>query len=677
MKKLLSLFVALTAVISLSAKTLYLNPGVWGDQDGRFAVYTIDDEGWANFAAVEGEEVILSAEIPATTTKVVICRMDATLEKNEWESVQNQTEDLTIPEGKDLVTIVSWGESWGAKCPAEWSKYGEEPQPEPAKYFMKHNFEGGEEWTWKEMSLMPAEESGDDVTYILENVIFQGGGVNINKEEKDEDALWIPADKILAYDANLDPATLEAGDKVTFLFVPELVSVHEFKYGLSAIITEKGEPIIPEQDKYFMKHNFEGGEEWTWKEMSLMPAEESGDDVTYILENVIFHGNGVNINTEEKDEDALWIPTEYILAYDANLDPAVLEAGDKVTFLFVPELVSVHEFKYGLSAIITEKGEPIVEDWAEILFVEPVAAADLAPDATFSLLGSEFAVTIADTENKMSIDANKASFGTVEDNMTYTHRLKTGGKSLNGDKKNFITINVPADGKLRLAVRSGNKDATDRNLVLSQNGIEIYNEIVKDADAIVIPGEEGDTKIYPYIVVEVKKGIVDVTFPVNSLNFYAFAFSGEEEPIEPVLADGFYLIGQNGWNIESIEASDLFEANPEVEGEFLLQTELIEGQGIKVAKVENDAIVAWYPDGLGNEYVVDANHAADVKTIYFRPDGQGGEGWYLGLIFIEENDPQGLFGIDAEGKAVKVMMNGQFMIIKNGKAYNATGALVK
>jgi len=383
------------------------------------------------------------------------------------------------------------------------------------------------------------------------------------------------------------------------------------------------------------------------------------------------------------EEEKGWIEYKNIPTMLApGLEEAELGALDTVNFVFTPSEVNAYdpETGHGLFAVIVgkyvEPVEPIVEDWAEILFVEPVAAADLAPDATFSLLGSAFSVSITDTDDKLSIDENSAHFGTVEDNTTYTHRLKTGGKS---SSKNNIAINIPADGKLRIAVRTGSNSATDRNLVLTQEGVELYNKVVQEADATVIPGEEGapDTKIYPYIVVEVKKGIVNVTYPTGSLNFYAFAFAGEEEPIEPVLADGFYLIGQNGWNIESIEASDLFEKNPEVEGEFLLQTELIEGQGIKVVEVVNDAIVAWYPDGFGNEYVVDANHAADVKTIYFRPDAQGGEGWYLGLIFIEENDPQGLFGIDAEGKAVKVMMNGQFMIIKNGKAYNATGALVK
>lgn len=170
-----------------------------------------------------------------------------------------------------------------------------------------------------------------------------------------------------------------------------------------------------------------------------------------------------------------------------------------------------------------------VEDWTEIIFPEAVAAADLPNDTVFEFDGLKVAIT--DSENKMAIDGNKAYFGTADENVQYAFRLKTGGKSQDGTKKNFINITVPADGDLRLAVRSGNKDDETRNLVLVQEGDTIYNAIVKDADAIEVAIDDSTTiKVFPYITVPVKAGEIAVGYPVNSLNFYSFAF---QVPVVP------------------------------------------------------------------------------------------------------------------------------------------------
>ena len=92
------------------------------------------------------------------------------------------------------------------------------------------------------------------------------------------------------------------------------------------------------------------------------------------------------------------------------------------------------------------------------------------------------------------------------------------------------------------------------------------------------------------------------------MNFYA----EEQTAIE----DGFYLIGPD-WTVGAINPANAFGENMEVGGEMLLAATLTEGDQIKVVKVENGAITAWYPDGIDTQYTVDAAHAGDV-TIYFR-----------------------------------------------------------
>jgi hypothetical protein len=88
--------------------------------------------------------------------------------------------------------------------------------------------------------------------------------------------------------------------------------------------------------------------------------------------------------------------------------------------------------------------------------------------------------------------------------------------------------------------------------------------------------------------------------------------------IKEALADGYYLIGQKGWDVASIDPEQKFETNQENTNEYLLETGLAVGDGIKVVKVENGAIAEWYPGGVDNQYVVDAAHAGR-KTIYFHP----------------------------------------------------------
>ena len=103
---------------------------------------------------------------------------------------------------------------------------------------------------------------------------------------------------------------------------------------------------------------------------------------------------------------------------------------------------------------------------------------------------------------------------------------------------------------------------------------------------------------------------------------------------------------------------------------------LAEGDSLKVVNVVDDAITAWYPNGMNNNYVVDADHAGET-TLYFRPDYQGGEGWYEGCIYVVPTGTVNIQNVDAAVKAVKVVRNGQIMIIRDEHIYTVMGQLIK
>ena len=97
--------------------------------------------------------------------------------------------------------------------------------------------------------------------------------------------------------------------------------------------------------------------------------------------------------------------------------------------------------------------------------------------------------------------------------------------------------------------------------------------------------------------------------------------------------DGYYLIGPD-WTADAIAPDNKFVENPNAQGEYMLQTTLAEGDEIKAVHVTNGAINVWYPDGVDNQYTVDAAHAGNV-TVYFKPYYDSAWAAFGGYIWIE------------------------------------------
>lgn len=143
-----------------------------------------------------------------------------------------------------------------------------------------------------------------------------------------------------------------------------------------------------------------------------------------------------------------------------------------------------------------------------------------AVPASFS--NGDLVLSVTDTDGKLAVDANTAYFGTAESYVSFDYRLKTGGKS---SSKNGLTLTLPADGTLKVYARTGSNGATDRNIVLTQNETELANKILLESEAVkVTMGEEvkEEKNVYPVISVEAKKGDIAITYPINSVNIYAF-----------------------------------------------------------------------------------------------------------------------------------------------------------
>ncbi len=150
-----------------------------------------------------------------------------------------------------------------------------------------------------------------------------------------------------------------------------------------------------------------------------------------------------------------------------------------------------------------------------------------------------------------------------------------------------------------------------------------------------------------------------------------------EKP-EPVLADGYYLVGKfsgvDAWSVEDLSAEKLFAANPDTEGEFQLSIDLAVDDEIKVVYVAEDEITTWYPKE-GN-YIVDDHHNGPT-TMYFRPEYNSDWSAFGGYFYIVPTSTVGFENTAADAKAVKVLKNGILVIEKNNKTYNVMGQMVK
>lgn len=95
-------------------------------------------------------------------------------------------------------------------------------------------------------------------------------------------------------------------------------------------------------------------------------------------------------------------------------------------------------------------------------------------------------------------------------------------------------------------------------------------------------------------------------------------------------AQDYYLIGSmNDWSPSKQFqlTQNLYNTN-----EYMITLTLKEGDQLKVIGVDGEGNWAWYPGGSDPNYVVSAT---GEYTIFCRPDGQGGDGWYYGCLYLD------------------------------------------
>ena len=137
---------------------------------------------------------------------------------------------------------------------------------------------------------------------------------------------------------------------------------------------------------------------------------------------------------------------------------------------------------------------------------------------------------------------------------------------------------------------------------------------------------------------------------------------------EPTMA--YYVAGSmTNWGPM---AAYKLAANPANEGEYMGEFTFAANDEFKVGYSDGTTIEStnYFPNGMDNNYVI--NEAGDY-VVYFRPDGQGGEGWHYGFIYAAKKEAPADPTNCAEAAEAALSVSANNELYKDGAVYTITG----
>ena len=482
-----------------------------------------------------------------------------------------------------------------------------------------------------------------------------------------------------------------------------LLSTKEGAYPVTLVVKEDHlEVSIEIAARYYAKYN--NGEEWAWKLMN----EKEGK---WLTDTVVYYGGGMNVYFDKNDADAWYFNESGEEAFKKIAAYEGFAALDTVQFSFNPAdttlaVALVHKYvapavHYYIAGTMTDWTTNMVEllpldEKADSLGISLFLKADSlyafkavrvqGKDTAWYGLGGEAVMTYGNSTGwfiyKSEGEDNQANVGllsTKEGAYPVTLVVKEDHLEVSvvipkPDPKYYVKAQwseVAEDWSWKLLANNEGKWSTER-FVYRGIGVNI-NDKADDEGKLFYSNttvEEGVRPIGGDAFAELDT--IVLTFnPADSV-MTAKVIGKYVSPY--VLENGFYLIGQNGWDAAALDASLLFAAFDETQ--YKLTVTLTAGQEIKVGKVVNDAIVQWYPEGDAPNYTVDANHAGETD-IYFSETYNVAWAPFGGYFYVVPTGTVDIQNVATDAKAVKVLKNGQILIMKGDKTYTIFGQIVK
>lgn len=663
-----------------TTKTVYCKVAQdWWKADGAatgiyaYATGNVQNAAWpgVRMTAVEGETDLWKADIDtAKYDAIIFTRVNATGDIADWGA---KTADLVVPADKDLYTITSTTAVWGDPgVTGTWSVYGEEQgEEEPATIKLHGNFNGSD-WANTDAFSLADDKKTASLKLTLNKGNYEFGvrvgadndwtanGVAFTRENKSAE--------VVKGSGNLTLAADTKGDYTfTWTYATNTLAIDFPEYVESLPVMEIA-GAWEVKDEAWVKNAMTAAEDK--KTASYEVELKAGDYEFKVIKDSKWltkanEGNAYGLHRE-------WTGVANVKDEATENLKLTADVDGKYTFVWTFANDSLGVVFPAKPVELQAVSEATTWDFSKI-----------TANKDNSLYGNDgIKLTAESTPNKNEevVYANYSA-----DFMTFAEGFDATTMAFKGEypiRKNqycqagTLHFKTTVAGKIVVKFSdtgsSASATAVKRYLVVNGEQTEYWTSRENN-------GEEAPYAAQLNVVsgeIAVPAGDVTITGS-SAIVMYYVTFT---PAAEPTLENGFYLIGKiggvEGWNVADLKAEQKFAANEGAEGEYMLSTTLEEGDAIKVVKVENDEITAWFPGGESSNFVVTAAYAGE-KTVYFRPDQQGGEGWHYGCIYIAPNQGTGISNTAVEGKAVKMIMDGQLLIIRNGKTYNVQGQQLK
>ncbi len=578
--------------------------------------------------------------------------------------------------------------------------------PVEVKYYLKNNW-GGEEWTWKEM-----QEDGYGA-YMLANVVVGGDGVNLNSAASDDEgSKWITWAEITAYDASYEPATIGALDTVVFMFDPEEVNTYTGANGLSAVIL--GKYVAPAEEIKYCElatghlSNAEFGDVNGRILLTIQKIADSNNLRVAIKNNTAAGNTKTGLNylwvnaTGAKNNNATYGSHEAEDVEEVSVIVEFDEAQESYVFNNIHWAYAGWGGEWAIDGLtvsaaeLCEASTPIVEvtyymknnwdagaDWTWKAMTKDGENYKLE-NVVFGGTGVNYNTAESDEGSSWVPVANIAGDAiSAKDTVTLVLDPAAGtvtatliGKYVDPNPgEHTYTVAGSSDVAFGTAW-----DPTNAHNDMVLNGVGIY---LWEKTELTLPEGTIKFKVCEDHAWDVAYPAQDYELAIPETGVYSIYISFNPETKEvnatatktgdATVTVDYYLVGSaKGWEAK---AENIFTLNAEAgEGieEYKIETTLEVGEGLKVLSSTG----VWYPDGMGNEYVVDQDHAG-ATTIYFRPAGNAEWAAFGGYMYVVPTGGAGIDAVDANAPAVKVLHNGQILIKKGDKTYNIMGAIVR
>ena len=145
--------------------------------------------------------------------------------------------------------------------------------------------------------------------------------------------------------------------------------------------------------------------------------------------------------------------------------------------------------------------------------------------------------------------------------------------------------------------------------------------VAAGAQEVAIAEAKQAVNLYYKVEADCASGSSNGLITISKVEFYA------EDGGDPTPVVEYYVVGSmNNWELS---ADYKLAANPGQAGEFMKRFTFADGDELKVRKAIDGELDAWYPEGVGNNWVITEDGQYDV---YFRPEGN--TEWANGFFFV-------------------------------------------